>query len=262
MATAVTRAHVLGFEVDRLDLDATVERCRDLLSRSERVHHVSLNAAKLVRARRDARLAAVLASADIVSADGQAVVWASRLLGDTLPQRVAGIDLMYRLLQAAEDDRRAVFFLGGEREILAAAIDRVRSEHPRLRVEGHHGYFDEADARRVCDAVNESAAEILFVAMSSPKKEYWVHEHRAQLATPLIVGVGGAVDILAGATRRAPLWMQQAGLEWAFRLLQEPRRLWRRYLVTNMRFAGLLLAELVRRKATHAAMARGGRAAR
>src|SRR5436190_22725675 len=146
MPAAVSSADVLGYEVDRIGLDETVERCRALIAVGERSHHVSLNAAKVVRARSDERLAEILRGAELLNADGQSVVWASRLLGDPLPERVAGIDLMFRLLEVAEREGLGVFFLGGRADVLEKAVENVRASYPRLRIGGsHHGYFDDAE---------------------------------------------------------------------------------------------------------------------
>lgn len=204
---------------------------------------MSLNAAKVVLARDDERLARILDAAPLVNADGQSIVWASRLLGAPLPERVAGIDLMFRLLSIAEDEGFRVYFLGSRPEVLATAIERLGIRYPELRIAGHHhGYFGEAETESVCADVNASKADMLFVAMSSPKKEYWVEEAAPLLEVPLIVGVGGSLDVVAGKVSRAPAWMQKAGLEWLFRFLQEPRRMWRRYTVTNARFVALVAA--------------------
>jgi N-acetylglucosaminyldiphosphoundecaprenol N-acetyl-beta-D-mannosaminyltransferase len=248
MNASVSRAEVLGYQVDRLGLEETVDRCRALIAGSKCSHQVSLNAAKVVRARSDERLDAILLDAQLLNADGQSIVWAARLLGDRLPERVAGIDLMFRLLDVAEREDLGVFFLGGRPEILEKAIENVRDSYPRLRIGGyHHGYFNDSASADVCAAVTRAEVAILFIAMSSPRKEYWAHEHRDRLDARLVMGVGGAVDILAGATARAPAWMQRAGLEWLFRLVQEPRRLGPRYFVTNVHFVGLMLSALVHR---------------
>lgn len=248
MTAAASRAEVLGYAVDRTGLETTVERCRGLIAGAGSSHQVSLNAAKVVRARSDERLAEILREAELLNADGQSIVWAARLLGDRLPERVAGIDLMFRLLEVAERERLGVFFLGGRSEVLAKAVENVRSSYPGLRIGGFHdGYFDDSESADICAAVNRADVAILFIAMSSPRKEYWAREHRDLLAVPLVMGVGGAVDILAGTTVRAPVWMQRAGLEWVFRLVQEPRRLGPRYLVTNVLFVGLVLRALVQR---------------
>ena len=248
MIATASHADVLGYEVDRVGLEETVARCRALIAGADCSHQASLNAAKVVRARSDERLAEILRHADLLNADGQSIVWASRLLGDPLPERVAGIDLMFRLLEVAERDGLGVFLLGGRAEVLENAVENVRSSHPRLRIGGfHHGYFDDVESAEICAAVNRADVSILFIAMSSPRKEYWAHEHRELLTVPLVMGVGGAVDILAGSTARAPAWMQRAGLEWLFRLVQEPRRLGPRYLVTNVLFVGLVLRALRQR---------------
>ena len=238
---AAPSVDVLGHRVDRLDLEATAMRCRDAVIARKRSHHVSLNAAKVVLARDDERLARILNAAPLVNADGQSIVWASRLLGVPLPERVAGIDLMFRLLAIAEDEGFRVYFLGSRPEVLATAVARIRVRYPRLVIAGHHhGYFEAAETGAVCADVNASNADMLFVAMSSPKKEYWVEEAGPTLEVPLIVGVGGSLDVVAGKVSRAPSWMQRVGLEWFFRLLQEPRRMWRRYTVTNVRFIALV----------------------
>jgi len=239
---------VLGYRIDRLDLEATAQRCRDAILRKERVHHVSIAAAKAVNARGDRRLAEVLRDAELVSADGQSLVWASRLLGEPLPERVPGIDLMLRLLEIAEAEGFRVFFLGARPDVLARALTNLRERYPRLIIAGsHHGFFDAESCADVCAEINQGRPQILFVAMSSPRKEYWVSDYGSMLDAQVIVGVGGALDVIAGVVRRAPRWIQRAGLEWAFRLLQEPGRLWRRYLFTNARFIGIVAAALARR---------------
>jgi N-acetylglucosaminyldiphosphoundecaprenol N-acetyl-beta-D-mannosaminyltransferase len=239
---------LLGHRVDRLDLEQTAIRCRDAVLARRRSHHVSLNAAKVILARDDPRLKGILDAAPLVNADGQSIVWASRLLGTPLPERVAGIDLMFRLLAIAEEEGFGVYFLGARPEVLETAIDRLRAQYPRLVIAGrHHGYFEAAETGSVCAAINESRADMLFVAMSSPKKEYWVEDAGPLLVVPLIVGVGGSLDVVAGKVARAPGWMQSAGLEWFFRFLQEPRRMWRRYTVTNARFIALVARALVNR---------------
>jgi exopolysaccharide biosynthesis WecB/TagA/CpsF family protein len=248
MGEGLPRVDVLGFEVERLGLDETAARLAVSVREGKQVHHVSLNASKLVESRRDAQLATVVRDADIVSADGQSIVWAARLLGDPVPERVAGVDLMFRLLDLAERERLGVFVLGAMPDVLNQAIQNLQTSYPELRIVGSRdGYFDDDESDQICDAINAADPAIVLIAMSSPRKEYWAHTHRRRLNAPLLIGVGGAIDIVAGVTSRAPRWMQRAGLEWAFRLLQEPRRLGRRYVVTNLRFMGLVSAALLRR---------------
>jgi N-acetylglucosaminyldiphosphoundecaprenol N-acetyl-beta-D-mannosaminyltransferase len=239
--------NVLGCPVDRLRMDETVERCRELIEQDGVARQVSVNAAKLVALRDDDRLRQIIAHCDIVNADGQSVVWASRMLGDPLPERVAGIDLMERLLLLAERHAYRVFFLGATPRVLERAVTKIRARHPQLRVAGYHdGYFRADDEDAVRAEISAATPDILFVAMSSPGKEYWL-DSADGLDARLVMGVGGALDVLAGDVRRAPGWIQRLGLEWLYRLAQEPGRLWRRYLTTNARFLLLLAREEIGR---------------
>jgi N-acetylglucosaminyldiphosphoundecaprenol N-acetyl-beta-D-mannosaminyltransferase len=242
------RLTFLGLPIDGLDMDETVRRCEELIEQRAGAQHVCLNAAKVVAVEHDERLREIVRDCELVSADGQSVVWAARLLGRRLPERVAGIDLMHRLMAVAEERGYRVFILGAKREVLDEAVSRLLEQHPRLEIAGtRDGYFTDAENDAVCEEIREAQPHILFVAISSPKKEYWLAEHGRRLEVPLLVGVGGAIDVVAGVTRRAPQWMQRAGLEWFFRFLQEPRRLARRYVVTNLRFALLVGRELATR---------------
>lgn len=249
--TSTDRAYVLGCEIDRLDMPATVERCRQLIERGAGgQQQLSVNAAKLVTLHRDPQLREIARRSAVVNADGQAVVWASRILGDPLPCRVAGIDLMAELLALAEREGYSVFILGARAEALETAVARIRDRHPRLRIAGyHHGYFDDAGAEgdAIRAQIRSVEPDILFVAMSSPQKEYWLGEHGPRLGIPLLMGVGGSIDVIAGITRRAPMLWQKLGIEWLYRLLQEPRRMLRRYVVTNAIFVALVVRELTAR---------------
>jgi N-acetylglucosaminyldiphosphoundecaprenol N-acetyl-beta-D-mannosaminyltransferase len=221
-------------------------RCRSYIAAGGVHRHVSVNAAKIVAVQEDARLREVIDTAELVTADGQSVVWASRLLGESLPERVAGIDLMHELLAAAASDGYRIFILGATEAVLQRAVARLRHRYPQIQIVGfHHGYFNEAEERSIVDQIKAAHPEILFVAMSSPRKEFWAAEHAVELGVPLVIGVGGSVDVIAGTRRRAPEWIQRIGLEWLFRLAQEPRRLARRYIAGNWRFIGLVVVELL-----------------
>jgi len=250
MTTGVPeRARVVGCCIDRLDMDQTLARCEQLIESGEYAQHLCINAAKAVAARDDAELRAIIDRCELVSADGQAVVWASRILGDPLPTRVAGIDLMQRLLERAEARGYRVFILGAKPDVLDRAARRIRARHPALALVGtRDGYFSEADDAAVAAEVAAARPDILFVAMPSPRKEYWLGRYGPDLGVPFVMGVGGSVDVIAGVTKRAPALWQKLGLEWAYRLLQEPRRLLGRYLRTNLRFIFLVARELIARR--------------
>ena len=178
---------------------------------------------------------------ELVSADGQAVVWASRLLGDPLPERVPGIDLMQELFGLAERRGFRVFILGARADVLERACRTILAAHPRLQLVGiRDGYFSAEQEGEVAHEVRNARPDILFVAMSSPRKEYWLGRYGRMIDVPFVMGVGGAIDVVAGVTHRAPALLQRLGLEWAYRLAQEPHRLWRRYTVINARFVLLV----------------------
>jgi N-acetylglucosaminyldiphosphoundecaprenol N-acetyl-beta-D-mannosaminyltransferase len=184
----------------------------------------------------------------LINADGQGVVWASKLLGDPLPGRVPGLDLMHELVALAAARGYRVYILGARQEVLERAVDTLTGQHPGLTIAGYRdGYFGDEEIPEVCAAIRAAQADILFVAISSPRKEYFLGEHGDSLGVPLVMGVGGSIDVVAGVTRRAPGWMQRAGLEWLFRVLQEPGRLWKRYARSNARFAVMLARALARR---------------
>lgn len=244
----MTRRALFGFGVDALTMDQAVERCLDAVRAGDRLEVGVVNAAKLVTMRRDPRLAEAVSGCDLVLADGQAVVWASRLLRAPLPERVAGIDLFTRLLAAAEREGFSVYFLGARQDVLDRMLGEVARRHPRLRVAGaRHGYFADAEQQAIADVVHDSGAQLLFLGMTSPKKEIFTASYGKTTGVHVAHGVGGSFDVLAGVTRRAPGAWQRLGLEWLYRLLQEPRRLARRYVTTNAAFLLMTLRELFHR---------------
>jgi N-acetylglucosaminyldiphosphoundecaprenol N-acetyl-beta-D-mannosaminyltransferase len=246
---APSRASVLGCSIDRLDMAGMVARIDRIIAERGFAQHAAINAAKIVAMREDGELERIVRGCELVSADGQSIVWASRLLQDPLPTRVAGIDLMQELLALAERRGYRVFILGAKEDVLGRALARIHDRHPQLVVAGaRDGYFDEADSAAVAREVAAHRPDIVFVAMPSPRKEYWLGRHGRSLGAPFVMGVGGSVDVLAGEVRRAPRIVQRLGLEWLFRLVQEPRRLLRRYLSTNMRFVLYVLGELLARR--------------
>lgn len=238
-------ADVLGCPITKIQLDDFVALCESFIQ-SGTPHYVAVvNAAKIVKMRSNQELDLSVRSADLVGADGVPVVWASRLLGDPLPGRVNGTDLMYELLAKSDIQGYRVFFFGATADVLDEVLERAKSSFPGLSVGGYrHGYFSSDDEGEIVAQIRESRSDILFIAFGTPKKEIWVGKYLDAMGVPLVHGVGGSFDVFAGLVPRAPLWMQRAGLEWLFRLVQEPRRMWKRYLVTNSVFLGLLAREV------------------
>lgn len=249
MAGRGARVHLLGSPLDVVDMAEAVDRCRAAIDGRGYLQHMSVNAAKLVAMRDDEELRHGVEDAGLVTADGQSVVWAARLLGTKLPERVAGIDLMHEMLAAADEKGYRVYFLGAKPDVLETAIEKLRRQHPRLVVAGsQHGYFSDEETDAVAQAIRESKADILFVAMSSPRKEHFLGRLGRDLGAPFTMGVGGSIDVVAGVTRRAPKAFQRAGLEWLYRMLQEPRRLGKRYLLTNGKFVAMVFREKLTRR--------------
>jgi N-acetylglucosaminyldiphosphoundecaprenol N-acetyl-beta-D-mannosaminyltransferase len=240
-ATISARRSILGCPIDALDMVDTVSRCDELIRRGGTHQHMAVNVAKLVAARENAELRSAIERSAVVNADGQGIVLAARVLGQPLPERVAGIDLMQELIALAERRGYRVFVLGARREVLDRAVAVLTERHPALCWAGtRDGYFDASEEPEVCAEIRRARPDILFVAMGTPRKETFLAANAEALGAPLLVGVGGAVDVIAGMTRRAPATWQRLGLEWLFRLLQEPRRMLRRYAVSNARFAVIL----------------------
>jgi N-acetylglucosaminyldiphosphoundecaprenol N-acetyl-beta-D-mannosaminyltransferase len=261
------RVHLLGSPLDVVDMDEAVARCEAAIASRTYLQHMSINAAKLVSMRDDEELREGVNACGLVTADGQSVVWAARLLGVRLPERVAGIDLMERMLAAAAERGHRVYFLGARQEVLDTAITRLRERHPALIVAGsQHGYFSDGESDAVAVAIREAKPDVLFVAMTSPRKEHFLGRLGPSLGAPFAMGVGGSVDVVAGHTKRAPVALQRAGLEWAYRMAQEPRRLGKRYLMKNAQFTWMVLRERFTRRSSGpgdgAAAAPAGAAAR
>ena len=239
------RVEILNCPIDTMDMNATVAFIDASIEKNARVHHVVVNAAKLVNMRRDQPLRDSVINCDIISPDGQSVVWAARFLGKPLKERVAGIDLMNALVELARERKYKIFLLGAEEEIVRAVAEKYGAEI----VAGYRsGFWSEDETAEVVREIAASRAQMLFVAMSSPKKEMFLDKYKEAVDVPFIMGVGGAFDVIAGKVKRAPRWMQKSGFEWLYRVIQEPRRMWKRYLVTNSIFIYLVLKEKFARK--------------
>lgn len=242
-------AYVLGVPIDAVTMEEAVARCEEAIERSVPLVVGCVNAAKLVAMRANPDLHEAIIRSDLILADGMAIVWASRLLGQGLPERVGGIDLFLALLKEGSRQQRSVYLLGAEQQVVERVVERIGTEYPGLTVAGfRNGYFSEEELAGILEQVRNSGADMLFLAMSPPKKELFLGRWGWELGVSVAHGVGGSFDIFAGKVARAPLWMQRTGLEWLFRVFQEPGRLWKRYLVTNTKFASLVLQELLRRR--------------
>jgi N-acetylglucosaminyldiphosphoundecaprenol N-acetyl-beta-D-mannosaminyltransferase len=240
--------------IDRISMDyAAVLMVEALLHRGELppLTVVGPNAHLVTLAERDSRFAEAMQDADLVVPDGISVVFASRLLGFPIPERVTGGDLMERMCAEAARHGFRVFFLGGLPGAAAMAAHNLRNRYPGLAICGTYcpapGFeSDAAEIKRMMAAIADASPDLLCVAFGAPKQEIWMQENRGQLKVGAIMAVGAALDTQAGLRRRAPRWTQAIALEWLFRLLMEPRRLWRRYLIGNTRFILLVMRQWTR----------------
>lgn len=233
----IKRIDILGLPIDVLTMQDTMQLIRTSIIERNPIQHIVVNAAKMVHAQHDPELRQSILESDIINADGQAVVWASRFLGKPLPERVAGIDLMENLVKMAAQNQFKIFFLGAKHEVVESVVLKYKDQYGEGIIAGFRdGYFQEQEEVNIAQFIANSQADILFVAMTSPKKEIFLNRNKEILKTPFIMGVGGSFDVVSGKVQRAPIWMQKSGLEWFYRVLQEPRRMWKRYLVTNTLF--------------------------
>ena len=244
------RRTFLGAPIHALTMDETLRLAGEAMAMQRPLHHTVVNVAKLVNMQKNAELREDVSRADLVNVDGKGVLWGARLCGIELPERVAGVDLMEQLFAFCEERGFRPYLLGAERHVIEGVQQRIDREHPRLRIAGmRDGYFKPEDDRAVVEEINASGADCLFVAMPTPRKERFLSQYRTSLTTNFIMGVGGSFDVYAGKVARAPRLVQALGLEWLFRVLQEPGRLWRRYYETNTAYVGLLWQEYRRRRA-------------
>lgn len=238
------RVRLFGLPLDPLTMGDTLTAIEQRMADGSPGSHVSLNAANVVTARGDVTYERDLEASDFVSPDGQSVVWAGRLLGLRIPERVTGIDLMLELASRAAERGWSVYLVGARPAVAAEVARRLKAQG--VRVLGHRdGYFSPEEDQGVAMTVAASGADLLFVAMPSPRKERFIIGAARPAGVPFSIGVGGAFDVISGRVRRAPRMAQRLGLEWAYRLAQEPRRLMWRYATNNTRFLSLLGRELL-----------------
>ena len=241
----MNRISILNTKIDNYSVNETIALIQETIKKNEQIHHVVVNAGKIVAMQDDLQLRESVNNSDLINADGQAVVWASKILGKPLKERVAGIDLMERLVEISHENRYKIFFLGAKEDIVKAVVDKYTENYSENIIAGYrNGYFDKEDEPKIAEQISNSGANILFVAISSPKKENFLYENKKLLKdVNFIMGVGGSFDVVAGKVKRAPVWMQKSGLEWFYRFIQEPGRMWKRYLVGNTKFIYIVVKE-------------------
>lgn len=234
----------MGVPVDPWTMAQTVEACGRIVAEERFAHLIGVNADKLLQMRDDPWMDACVRRCEVVNADGASMVMAAGRLGVVVPERVAGVDLMRELCALAESRGYPIYLLGAKAEVVEKAASVLRGKYPKLVIAGlRDGYFGNDEFDSVVAEVMEAKPAVVFVGITSPKKERLIERFRELGATGAFVGVGGSFDVVSGSIPRAPMWMRRANLEWLFRMVQEPGRLAKRYVVGNVRFMRLLRAE-------------------
>ena len=231
------RYSLLNTYVDALSMEETIKTVEEIIHEGKPTQHVVINASKINMMRKDPKLQKIVNACPLINADGASIIWAAKRLGIPLKERVTGIDLFLRLVALAEQKKYKVYLFGAKQEVVLKVKNIFEERYPGLQIVGYrNGYFQEAEEEQIVKDMAASGADMMFVAFSSPKKEYWIAKYIQELHIPFVMGVGGSFDVVAGVTQRAPLWIQRCGMEWFYRFVQEPRRLWKRYIVGNVAF--------------------------
>jgi N-acetylglucosaminyldiphosphoundecaprenol N-acetyl-beta-D-mannosaminyltransferase len=248
------RVAILGVQIDAVTMHDAIDVIRHLIARGRPAFVFSLNVDILMKVTKDPELKRIYDAAELVLVDGTPMMWAARFLGSPLPERVSGSDFIPVLSRAIASEARRLFLLGGVPGVAETARVWLEQNNPGLVVVDTYsppfGFEHDADeCAGIVSRIRAAKPDLLLVALGAPKEQKWLHRYRNELQVPVSIGVGSALDYLAGRLRRAPRWMQRAGLEWSFRLLQEPHRLWRRYLIEDPPFIFHILVERLRRGA-------------
>ena len=231
------RYPILNTYVNAISMDETIAEVEKIIKAGKPTQHVVINALKVNLMNENAELQKIVNACPLINADGASIVWAAKKLGVPLTERVVGIDLFENLVKLAAEKGYKIYLFGAKEEVVHKVKKIFEEKYPTLQIAGvRNGYFTEADEPEIVKNMAESGADMMFVAFSSPKKEFWVNKYLNDLNIPFVMGVGGSFDVVAGVTNRAPKWMQDHGLEWFYRFIQEPRRLWNRYVVGNWKF--------------------------
>ena len=237
------KINFLGIPIAALTIQETLVKIEKCIEVNQQIHHSVVNAGKVVLMQYDENLKESVLEADLINADGQAIVWAASFLGKPLPMRVAGIDLMESLVKKSFEKGYKCFFFGAKENVVSKVVGKYSKLYSKSIIAGYrNGFFNSNEEKDIVEEIIHSKANILFVAMSSPKKEIFLNKFKLQLKdVNFIMGVGGSFDVISGDIKRAPVFMQKIGLEWFYRFLQEPRRMWKRYLIGNIKFIFLVM---------------------
>lgn len=238
------RLNILNTYVDDYSEEESVNQIMKNIDEGIYTDHVGINASKIIQIDNDPKLGEIVKNSKMINPDGISAVWAIKLFLNKKVNRVAGIDLMMDLIKEAEKKGKNIYFLGAKRQVVKDMIEVIQREYPKLNISGyHHGYI-KGEEQEVVKEIASTNADMVFVGITSPYKEYFIYDYGKQMNAPFVMGVGGSFDVVSGNIKRAPVWMQKSGLEWMFRFYKEPKRLWKRYLIDNFKFLKIILKNI------------------
>ena len=219
------RLEILGVGIDKVTSQQALDNIADFIASGQPHQIVTANAEIIYQASKNEKMRNIINNAQMVTADGSGVVWASRQLGEPLEQRVTGIDLVNSICERSAQDKWKIYILGSAPGVAATAAMNIRDKFPGCNIVGtHRGYFNAKEEKQILAELEQLKPDVLFVALGAPKQEYWIADHLADLGIPVGMGIGGSMDVLSGNVKRAPKWMQKMSLEWLYRLLIQPTR--------------------------------------
>lgn len=242
---------VLGVKIDALDIPAVLDKIKSWINvRGGMPKYICVtNVNSVVEAQKNSRLKQITNESDLSVCDGMPLVWLARLIGIKLKRRVYGYALMSEVFRVSENENFKHYFYGSTDLVLKGMLKVLKDKYPKLEIRGFCSppfrQLSPAERDSIVNDINNSGADIVWVGLGYPKQEIWMYEFREFIKSPVLIGVGAAFDFFAGNKPQAPLWMQNSGLEWLFRLLSEPKRLWRRYLINNTLFILFLLKKFI-----------------
>ncbi len=243
------KVSILSIPIDAMTMDETITFIGESIEQNKRINHVGVNASKIVDMQNDKILYNSVLSCNMISADGMSVIWASKILGKSIPERVTGIDMMQNLIELAHKKGYKCYLFGTKEHIVEELVKIYKQKYSDNLIAGYrNGYYrEEEEEEEIAKEIGKSGADLLFVAMTSPKKEIFLDKYSKHLASiKFTMGVGGSFDVLSGNIKRSPIFLQKCGLEWFYRLIQEPKRMWKRYTIDSIKFMILILKEKIK----------------
>lgn len=247
------RVKICNTEIDNLDFVSAIKEIEQLIRSKSSTFVVTPNVDHIIKLNKDREFKTIYNEASLILADGQPILWAAKFLGTPIKEKISGSDLFPKLCEVSTVKGYKLFFLGGREGAALKAAEVLKGKYPNMQIVGIYsppfGFEnDEIENNKIIQMIKESTPDILFIGLGAPKQEKWIYKHKYQYHVPVSIGIGVSFEFVAGMVRRAPVWMQKTGLEWFWRLMMEPKRLWKRYLIDDMQFLALVLEQKLFRR--------------